>query len=244
MQAVKNTLPSMAEKLEALRQNMIIYRYQLLHIAKSKGKITAQINMLQSDWNKYVHLVRQIKAKSKERRFFLAQKKDTSILNVAKYMTLAQRIVELTEEIEEFQSEKAFFLQSLDCDDAAMADLKKTVTDKKTNLKELNQHEQKYVEELDAALQQYRDIKLEAANFDSGKLMAMQMDIRPKKEQSAIEKLREAYGIQYDHDIMLEAEHDVKELLQEESGKRSVLEFVQKTQEKSVLQKTAYQEER
>jgi len=125
-----------------------------------------------------------------------------------------------------------------------MLDLKKTVADKKTNLKELDQHEQKYVEELDAALQQYRDIKLEAANFDSGELMATRMDIRPVKEQSAIEKLREAYGKQYNFDIMLEAKRDVAELLHEESPKRSVLELIQKPQEKSVPQKAAQREER
>ena len=35
MQAVKNTLPVMAEKLETLRQNMIIFRYQLQNICKN-----------------------------------------------------------------------------------------------------------------------------------------------------------------------------------------------------------------
>lgn len=244
MQTVKNTLPAMAEKLETLRQNMIIFQYQFLCIAKSKGKLALQIDGFQSDWNKYVQLIRQIKAKSKERKSFLTQKKDTSMLNVAKHMALAQSIAELTEEIEELKSEKVLLLHTLNCDDAAITDLKKNVVDRKKKLKELDQHEQKYVSELDSALQQYRDIKQEIENFDSGELMEAQLNIRSEKERIAIEKLQEAYGKQYDSDIMLEAKHDVAELLHEESGKHSVLEFVQKPQEKFAPQKTAHREER
>ena len=43
MQTVKNTLPAMAEKLETLRQNMIIFRYQLLHIAAGKSKVNERL---------------------------------------------------------------------------------------------------------------------------------------------------------------------------------------------------------
>ncbi len=34
MQAVKNTLPAIAEAMERLRSNMIIFKYQLLHLGE------------------------------------------------------------------------------------------------------------------------------------------------------------------------------------------------------------------
>ena len=43
MDAAKNTIPVLAEKLETLRQNMIIFRYQLLHIAKGKNSLTVSV---------------------------------------------------------------------------------------------------------------------------------------------------------------------------------------------------------
>lgn len=39
MQAVKNTLPAIADAMERLRSNMIIFKYQLLHISSGKHRI-------------------------------------------------------------------------------------------------------------------------------------------------------------------------------------------------------------
>lgn len=119
MDAAKNTIPVLAEKLETLRQNMIIFRYQLLHIAKGKGILTSQVDILQSDLARYAQLIRRIKGQSKERKILLAEKKNTPVLHVVKHRDLTQRIAELTEDMEELRSEKATLLRVLDCDDAA-----------------------------------------------------------------------------------------------------------------------------
>ncbi len=39
-QAVKNSLPALAEAMEALRANMIVFRYQLRHISRGKYKLS------------------------------------------------------------------------------------------------------------------------------------------------------------------------------------------------------------
>lgn len=230
LDAAKNTIPVLAEKLETLRQNMIIFRYQLLHIAKGKSRLLSQIDTLQSDLARYAQLVRQIKGKSKERKMLLAEKKNTAVLHVLKHRELSQRIAELTEDIEELKSEKATLLRVLDCDDTAMADFKKELTSKKKKLLDLEQHEQKYSSELDRALQQYHHLEGQAQNFDSAELQKARLSFRPEKENAAAQKLQGAYAGQFDPAIMSEAKQDISKLLNEEIEKNSVLEFNQRVQ--------------
>ena len=245
MQAIKNTLPAMAEKLETLRQNMIIYRYQLLHIATGKSKMNKRLSVLRPELERYLRLVKKIKEKVKQRNLLLDERKATTAWNFAKQQDLAKQIATLAEDIEELRSEKAMLLHSLDLtDDAAMGDVKKDIAAMEAALKKLDEQESKYAADLESALQQHRDLEAQAAEFDSGELKKSQLDIRPKKEQSAIEKLRKAYGKQYDSDIMVKAKHDVAKLLQEESKKHSVLEFIQKPQKKSVPHRAEQKQER
>ena len=56
---------------------------------------------------RYTGLVQQIKEKSKERKALVAEKKELPIYHVKRHKTLAVRIAELTEELEELRSEKA-----------------------------------------------------------------------------------------------------------------------------------------
>ena len=244
MDAAKNTIPVLAEKLETLRQNMIIFRYQLLHIAKGKGILTSQVDMLQSDLTRYAQLTRQIKGKSKERKMLLAEKKNTPVLHVVKHRDLSQRITELTEDIEELKSEKATLLRILDCDDAAMADFKKDIASKKKNLIDLEQHEQKYTSELDTALQQYHHMEGQAQDIDSTELQKSRLSLRPEKENTAAQKLQEAYAGQFDPAIMSEAKQDISKLLNEKNEKHSALESIHRPNTERKNTKVSQQAER
>ena len=107
MQAVKNTLPAMAEKLETPRQNMIIFRYQLLHIAAGKSKMNKRMNVLRPELERYLRLAKQIKEKTKQRNLLLDERKTVPVWNVAKRQDLAKQIATFSEEIEELRSEKS-----------------------------------------------------------------------------------------------------------------------------------------
>lgn len=49
MDAVKNSVPAIAEAIETVRQKMIIFRYQLLHIGIGKRQITDTLHTVQPD---------------------------------------------------------------------------------------------------------------------------------------------------------------------------------------------------
>lgn len=84
------------------------------------------------------------------------------------------------------------------------------------NLAKLEQQEQKYKDELRAALAEYNELKAQSADFDPDELAMAQLAIRPQKEASAERKIQAAYGDKYDFWTMIGVKRDVAEMLGEE----------------------------
>ena len=247
-QAVKKTIPALAEAMERLRGNMIIFRYQLRHIGMGKHRMNEHIQAAIPKLERYMGLVRQIKEKTKERKNLLAEKKETPFYQIPKLRDLARRIAELTEELEELQTEKEMLLRSLDCaDDTGISSVKKDIAAMESALKKLEAQEAKYSAELDAALKEYSELKEQASEFDAGELMEARLSIREEKERSAVTRVQDAYGERYDSLMMFDSKRDVANLLHEEAETRSVRERLrQKQQTKTQRQRKPkhYEQER
>ena len=247
-QAVKNTIPALAEAMERLRGNMIIFRYQLRHIGMGKHRMNEHIQAAVPKLERYMGLVRQIKEKTKERKNLLAEKKETPFYQIPKLRDLTRRIAELTEELEELKTEKEMLLRSLDCaDDTGISSIKKDIAAMESALKKLEAQEAKYSAELDAALKEYSELKEQASEFDAGELMEARLSIRGEKERSAVTRVQDTYGEKYDSLMMFDSKRDVANLLHEEAETRSVRERLrQKQQTKTQRQRKPkhYEQER
>ncbi len=231
-QAVKNTIPALAEAMERLRGNMIIFRYQLRHIGMGKHRMSEHIQAAIPKLERYMGLVRQLKEKTKERKNLLAEKKETPFYQIPKLRDLARRIAELTEELEELKTEKEMRLCSLDCtDDTGISSVKKDIAAMESALKKLEAQEAKYSAELDAALKEYSELKEQASEFDAGELMEARLSIREEKERSAVTRVQNTYGEKYDSLIMFDSKRDVANLLHEEAETRSVRERLRQKQQ-------------
>ena len=231
-QAVKKTIPALAEAMERLRGNMIIFRYQLRHIGMGKHRMNEHIQAAVPKLERYMGLVRQIKEKTKERKNLLAEKKETPFYQIPKLRDLARSIAELTEELEELKTEKEMLLRSLDCaDDTGISSVKKDIAAMESALKKLEAQEAKYSAELDAALKEYSELKEQASEFDAGELMEARLSIREEKERSAVTRVQDAYGERYDSLMMFDSKRDVANLLHEEAETRSVRERLRKKQQ-------------
>ena len=247
-QTVKNTIPALAEAMERLRGNMIIFRYQLRHIGMGKHRMNEHIQAAIPKLERYMGLVRQIKEKTKERKNLLAEKKETPFYQIPKLRDLTRRIAELTEELEELKTEKEMLLRSLDCtDDTGISSVKKDIAAMESALKKLEAQEAKYSAELDAALKEYSELKEQASEFDAGELMEARLSIRGEKERSAVTRVQDAYGEKYDSLMMFDSKRDVANLLHEEAEAHSVWEHLrQKQQTKTQRQRKPkhYEQER
>lgn len=223
MQAVKASVPALAEAMESLRANMIIFRYQIRYAGFGKHKLSESLNVLKPDLERYTLLVQQIKNKTKERKTLLAEKKATPFYQFVAHNDLAKQIAELTEDLEELKSEKTMLLSSFDCsEDTGIAEVKKSVAAMEENLKRLTKQEEKYAAELEDALKQFSELREQAKNVDSMELAEQRIALQREKIPSATSKIKAAYGEKFDPLILFDSKRDVSELLEEKTEVQSV----------------------
>ncbi len=218
--AVKNTVPALAEAMETLRRNMLIFRYQILQTKANRRSIKNTLADVMPVLRQYSDIVGQIKILSRERKGLLDEKKTTSVLNILKQRELAKQIARLSEDIEELRSEKAMILSRFDkTDDDGMKEVKQWVASMESSLQRLEQTEAKYQAELDAALAQFRELTGEAESVDKSELHTQRQILRKPHTQDARDRLQQAHGKQYSPITMMEAQQDVDHLLREDERK-------------------------
>ena len=129
---------------------------------------------------------RQIKA---DNALLRELKKELPIYHVKRHKALAVRIAELTEDLEELRSEKSLLLQKFEyAEDAGAEAFRKDIATMEAGLKKLETREQKYSAELDKALDEYAELKAQAADFDPVELYKARQAIRPAQEKTAEER--------------------------------------------------------
>lgn len=238
MQVVKASVPALAEAMESLRANMIIFCYQIRYADFGKHKLSESLNALKPDLERYALLVQQIKNKTKERKTLLAEKKTTPFYQFVAHNDLAKQIAELTEDLEELKSEKTMLLSSFDCnEDTGIAEVKKSVAAMEENLKRLTKQEEKYAAELEDALKQFSELREQAKNVDSAELSEQRAALQSDKIQAATSKIKAAYGEKFDPLILLDSKCDVSELLEEKTEVQSIREHLQKKQDQTAERK-------
>ena len=197
-QVVKNTIPALAEAMENLRKNLLLFCYQLGYLRKGKERLNTSLNTLRPALAQYNQLAKDIRDKTKERRSLLSEKKALSAVHVFRNRELAAKIAELTEDLEELRSEKALLLQQFEyAEDARAETFRKDISVLESNLQNLDGQEQKYSAELEIALHEYAEAKVQTADLDPVELYEARQVIWPEQEAGASEKLEQVFGEKY-----------------------------------------------
>ena len=234
MNAVKNTIPAIAEAMETVRQKMIVFRYQLLRIGAGKKQINDTLQVIQPDLRRYEIIVRQIKTKIRERRGLLEEKKSTPAIQVFRHRELAQKIAGLTEDIEELKSEKALLLNQLNCaDDYGMGEIKQHIASMESSLGTLNQQEKRYADELETALAQYAELQQKAETMDTIEVDTACQALRPGKERETAQRLQATYQKKFDSHLLTQSRKDVAAMLGEIAEPVSIREKLQQSVEQA-----------
>ena len=228
-QSVKNNLPALAEAMENLRKNLLMFCYQLGYLRKGKERLSASLDTLHPALAQYNQLAKNIRDKTKERRNLLSEKKALSAVHVFQHRELAAKIAARTEDLEELRSEKNLLLASLEyTEEDATVKFQKDIAAMEQNLKRLEEQEQKYSAELNVALNEYAVLREQAQGVDPVQLYEARQAIRPKLEQDVMCHLQKIYGERYSHIMM-------------ERSKRSVALHLHEADEQGCCQKTTLQ---
>ena len=208
-------------------RHTIVFHYQLRHIGLGKQRMKEYIHAVQPKLVRYTGLVQQIKEKSKERKALVAEKKGLPVYHVKRHKALAVRIAELTEDLEKLRSEKSHLLQRFEyAEDAGAEAFRKDIATMETGLKKLETQEQKYSAELDKALDEYAELKAQAADFDPVELYKVRQAIRPAQEKSAEKQLEGPLQKKPSLSLLINAKQEVSRLLREESDEHLAKQFI------------------
>ena len=235
-QIVKATLPALAEAMENLRKNLLLFCYQLGYLRKAKQRLNTSLNTLCPALTQYNQLTKHIRDKKKERRSLLSEKKALSAVHVFRHRELAAKIAALTEDLEELRWEKNLFLKSLAYTGEDAADkFPKDIAAMDQSLKRLEEQEQKYSAELDAALNEYAGLREQVQGFDPVQLYEARQAIRPGKEQEAENRAQQVYGRKYNPLLMLDSKKAVSRMLHEDMERQTVRRIVRQAQKEKQI---------
>ena len=245
-QAVKNTIPALAEAMENLRKNLLLFCYQLGYLRKGKERLNTSLNTLRPALAQYNQLAKDIRDKTKERHILLSEKKALSAVHVFRHRELAAKIAALTEDLEELRSEKNLLLASLAYSEEDAAEkFPKDIAAMEQSLKRLEEQEQKYSAELDAALNEYAGLREQAQGFDLVQLYETKQSIRPGKEQEAEHRAQEVYGEKYNPLLMFDSKKAVSRMLHEDMERQAVRRIVRQAQKgQQIFQNKKSEQER
>ena len=97
---------------------------------------------------------------------------------------------------------------------------RKDIAIMEAGLKKLEAQEQKYSAELDKALDEYAELKAQAADFDPVELYKARQGIRPAQEKESEKQLEDAMHEKLSLIMLLSAKQEVSRLLGEDTEER------------------------
>ena len=236
VKTVQDSLAAIAQAMEKLRANMIVFAYQVVHANSIITKTRADMKDIVSGFTQYSTVTGQIRQKLAERKKLLTEKKAISPLQFSENRRLNAKIAEATEDLEELKSRKEQIMSTFGkYDDKGMKDVKAWIDCREEQIQKAEVAEAKYSTELDKALDEYHELEARAEALDPAELETAHLSLRPEEEKRAVSKIEDAYGNNYDQATMREAKDRVSDLLDEDrvdSKPRSVRRDLQQAQEK------------
>ena len=217
VKAVQNTIPALAQAMEKLRANMIVFAYQVLHARHVQNRAQNEIDVFVPLHKQYDELTAKIKDKQKEKRALQEKQVDTPLYRPIEHVRLNAQIAEVTENLEELKSEKTRLINRIGVgDDEGVKRSKARVETDRNNLKKAESAEIRATVDLEDAAEEFHKLEAQATKFDPDELMDARLALRPEEESRVASILKDNYTWQYDADTIKQAKADVSKLLNEE----------------------------
>lgn len=230
LETATHTVSSIANALEKLRGAMIHYRYIINFSAKWKTAKSMEAVTLKNNYDDYIAVTAELKAKISERKNHQDKRKKTPSYKIFRHQELAQIINDLSEQIEELSTKKNTILSNLKTNDI------KTVKAKIINIQKavpvMDRHSKESIEKLNTTQKEYAALKEQAQKFDTEKLQDLRFEIQSQIENETIADLKKIYGKSFSKETFNTVKTETDKSIGE-SGKRSILKMLERNKEKS-----------
>lgn len=230
--AVQMDISLLADALEKLCADMVIFCYQLSHIREGREKGLSDLRLLRQISDEYGRVDRKLRETRKARKALIAEKRELSLLHVFKHKELAAQIAEKTEDIEELKTRRASILRCAGCkEDTGSSELQQRMAMIEGMLQKLDEQERKFSAMSEQTLQKYADLQGQAAQIDADKMNATRQGVRAKYQDAAKKKLEETFGERYSLMWMMDSRRRAEQMMKGCSGSRNNLRKREHTRE-------------
>ena len=207
--AVKRSIPAMAELLESIRARLLVLRFSANHARTHKEKAEVYLSKAKPMLTSYNELLAALQAKRKQRKSLTEERDALPLLAISKKRELTEQLQGLTEEIEELKNEETAILRGF-CKEEAIRSMaaqpnKRTAIAKQAR-KEISdtlsaadaaarhhaERETTFEIEYRAELQRFDELRPAAEALDPHALAAARLAIRLEKENAAFDEIRKA----------------------------------------------------
>ncbi len=217
-EAVANTIPAVAERLENIRAHMIISQYHLLHNSAEIKNISGRV-----DWNlplvkEYKSVQTELKEKQSEKKKLEAEKSNTSIFSPVKHVQLKKQITTLTEDIEELKTRKNHLMHEVGCqNDTEMKQAEGKLSRMTDYLEKMKAQQPKLSSQLAVDEKNFAEIKERVSSQQEDTLLDARVSLRDDSRNQVRTKLRETFGQKFEYDWLASAEQQIDDRLDEDS---------------------------
>lgn len=230
--AVQMDISLLADALEKLCADMVIFCYQLSHIREGREKGLSDLRLLRQISDEYGRVDRKLRETRKARKALIAEKRELSLLHVFKHKELAAQIAERTEDIEELKTRRASILRCAGCkEDAGSSELQQRMAMIEGMLQKLDEQERRFSALSDQTIQKFADLQGQAAQVDADKMNATRQGVRAKYQDAAKKKLEETFGERYSLMRMMDSRRRAEQMMKGCSGSRNNLRKREHTRE-------------
>ena len=211
--AVQMDIPRLADTMEKLCADMVIFYYQLSHIREGREKGLSDLRLLRQISDEYGKVDRKLLETRKARKVLIAEKRELSPLHVFKHKELAAQIAEKTEDIEELKTRRASILGRAGCkEDVGGNELQQRMAMIEGMLQKLDEQERRFSVLSNQTVQKYADLQRQAAQVDADELNAARQSVRPEYQDAAKKKLEETFGERYSLMRMMDSRKQVERI--------------------------------
>ena len=120
--AVKRSIPAMAELLESIRARLLVLRFSANHARTHKEKAEVYLSKAKPMLTSYNELLAALQAKRKQRKSLTEERDALPLLAISKKRELTEQLQGLTEEIEELKNEETAILRGFCKEEAIHAE--------------------------------------------------------------------------------------------------------------------------
>lgn len=230
--AVQMDIFLLADALEKLRADTVIFCYQLSHIREGREKRLNDLRLLRQIGDEYGKVDRKLRETRKTRKALIAEKRELSPLRVFKHKELSAQIAEKTEDIEELKNRRASILRRAGCkEDEGSNELHQRMAIIEGMLQKLDEQECRFSALSDQTIQKYADLQRQAAQVDLDELNAARQSVRVKYQDAAKKKLEKTFGERYSLMRMMDSRKRAEQMMKGCSSSRNNLRKREHTRE-------------